>query len=284
MGFGQWIEVGRMDELGRMDTPVHRIDARVKSVTTIIFIIIVMSFPRYAVSALTQFLFYPLMLILLGRIPLGFIFRKILIAAPFALVIGIFNPFFDRQAAVIIGPWVISGGWLSFASIMLRFVLTVGAALTLVACTGMNRLGASLEQMGLPRIFVVQLLLLYRYLFVITDEGTRMMRSLELRSAGLPTPGLRVYGALAGHLLLRSMARAERVYRAMIARGFSTGGPRFAGALRRGESAGGGSGAIMVMRRTSLQWTDWAFLIGWTAFFVAARAWNLADWIGSLLI
>lgn len=264
MRLAEWIEVGRMDELGRMDTPVHRIDARVKSVTTIIFIIIVMSFHRYEVSALMPFLFYPLALISFGRIPLGLIFRKILIAAPFAFVIGIFNPFFDRQAAGVIGPFVISGGWLSFTSIMLRFVLTVGAALTLVACTGMYRLCAGLERIGLPRVFVVQLLLLYRYLFVVTDEGARMMRSLELRSAGLHSLRLRVYGSLAGHLLLRSMARAERVYRAMISRGFS--------------------GEIIVMRQASFQPADWAFLIGWTAFFVAARMWNLAGWIGGLLI
>lgn len=264
MMLGHLLEVGRMDELGRMDTPAHRIDARIKAVTTIIFIIIVMSFPRYEVSALTPFLFYPFVLIALGRIPPGLIFRKILMAAPFAFVIGIFNPFFDRQPAVIIGSFVISGGWLSFTSIMLRFVLTVGAALTLVACTGMHRLCASLERIGLPRIFVVQLLLLYRYLFVVTDEGGRMMRSLELRSAGPGSIRLRVYGSLAGHLLLRSMARAERVYRAMVSRGFC--------------------GEIMVMRPTSFQRTDWVFLIGWTAFFVAARRWNLADWVGGLLI
>lgn len=264
MSLTQWIEVGRMDEFSRQDTPAHRIDARVKAVTTIVFIIIVMSFPRYEVSALMPFLFYPLALMLLGRIPLGLIFRKILIAAPFAFVIGIFNPFFDRQAAVVIGPFIISGGWLSFTSIILRFVLTAGAALTLVACTGMYRLCAGLERIGLPRVFVVQLLLLYRYLFVVTDEGSRMMRSLELRSAGWSSLRLRVYGALAGHLLLRSMARAERVYRAMVSRGFS--------------------GEINVMRPASLQRTDWAFLIGWMVFLVAARMWNFAGWMGGLLI
>ena len=265
MELGKWIEIGRMDELGRMDTPAHRIDARIKAVTTIVFIVAVMSFPRYDVSALTPFIFYPLALVALGRIPLGIIFRKIIVAAPFALVIGIFNPFFDRQPVLFIGSLAISGGWLSFASIMLRFVLTVSAALTLVACTGMYRLCAGLERIGLPQVFVVQLLLLYRYLFVITDEGARMMRSLELRSAGPGSLRLRVYGSLTGLLLLRSMARAERVYRAMVSRGFS--------------------GEIIVMRRqASLQRTDWMFLIGWTAFFAAARAWNLADYAACLLM
>jgi uncharacterized membrane protein YbhN (UPF0104 family) len=50
------------------------------------------------------------------------------------LAVGALNPLLDRRPAAVIGPWVISGGWLSFASVVLRFVLTVGAALALVAC------------------------------------------------------------------------------------------------------------------------------------------------------
>jgi len=38
------IEVGKMDELGRSDSPIHRLDARVKIVTTVAFIMTVMSF------------------------------------------------------------------------------------------------------------------------------------------------------------------------------------------------------------------------------------------------
>jgi len=263
MGLGQWVEIGRMDELGRLDTPVHRLDARAKVITTLIFIVVVMSFPRYEVSALMPFFFYPFALIALGRIPSGYILRKILLAAPFALVIGMFNPLLDHQTIASVGVWNISGGWLSFASIMLRFVLTVSAALALIACTGIHRLGAGLERMGVPRVFVVQLLFLYRYLFVIADEGTRMMRSMELRSAGPRSLRLRVYGSLVGHLLLRSMDRADHVYRAMVARGFD--------------------GEIRVLRQTSFRWTDWAFTGGWMAFFAIARMWNLADALGRML-
>ncbi|MBU0715041.1 MAG: cobalt ECF transporter T component CbiQ [Verrucomicrobia bacterium] len=263
MGLGQWLEIGRMDELGRLDTPAHRLDARAKVITTIVFIVVVMSFPRYEVSALTPFFLYPFALIALGRIPPGYILRKILLAAPFALVVGMFNPLLDHQVIASVGVWSISGGWLSFASIMLRFVLTVSAALTLIACTGIYRLGAGLERMCMPRVFVVQLLFLYRYLFVIVDEGARMMRSLELRSARPSSLRLRVYGSLVGHLLLRSMARADRVYRAMAARGFD--------------------GKIRALHRASFQWTDWAFTGGWTAFFAIARMWNLADALGRIL-
>lgn len=264
MRLANWIEIGRMDELARLDTPVHRLDARAKIITTIAFIVAVMSLPRYEISALTPYFLYPLVLIFLGRIPPGYLMRKALVAAPFALAIGIFNPFFDRAPAIVIGSFVISGGWLSFASIILRFLLTVGTALALVACTGMYHLAEGLERICLPRIFVVQLLFLYRYLFVVANEGFRMMRSLELRTCGPARLSYHVYGSLVGHLLLRSMARAERIYLAMVARGFS--------------------GEIKVMRQTSFQSADWVFLLGWMAFFVAARRWNLAAGLGCLVM
>ncbi len=246
-----------------MASPVHRLDARAKTLVTLAFIVIVVSFPLYEVSALTPFLLFPIVLLSVGRIPMLYILKKILIAAPFALVIGIFNPFLDREPVASIGSFTVSGGWLSFVSIMLRFLLTVGAALTLIACTGMNNLGASLAQFGVPRVFVVQLLFLYRYLFVISDEGGKMFRSVELRSEkGRPLP-LRVYGSLIGTLLNRSMNRAERVYRAMVARGFE--------------------GEIRVLLPSALRWSDGVFVLGWLTFFSVARTWNLAEAVGLVL-
>jgi cobalt/nickel transport system permease protein len=222
-----------------------------------------MSFPRYELSALTPFLLYPVALIAVGRIPARQILQRMLVAAPFALLIGMFNPLMDRQPLVAVGPYVVTGGWVSFASVMFRFVLTVGAALALVACTGVYRLGAGLEQLGVPRAFVMQLLFLYRYLFVVADEGVKMMRSVALRSDGLRPLQFRVYASLLGHLLLRSMDRAERVYRAMVARGFD--------------------GQVRIMRRSSFRWLDWLFVGGCLVFFAAARTWNLASGVGRII-
>jgi len=262
MALTDWIQIGRMDDLARMDTPAHRLDARAKAIVTLAFVIVVMSFPRHEVSALVPFLLYPVILTSVGRIPARELFKKILVAAPFALVIGMFNPLMDRHPVVAMEPVVITGGWLSFASIMLRFVLTVWAALALVACTGMFRLAAGLEQLGIPRVFAVQLLFLYRYLFVVADEGSRVTRSVELRAGKKNALRLRVYGSLIGHLLLRSMARAERVYRAMVSRGFD--------------------GDIRVMRQSSFRVSDWCFVCGCLACFIAGRMWNLAAGIGFL--
>lgn len=261
--FGHYIEVGLMDELGRLDTPLHRLDARTKIITTVAFIVAVMSFPRYEVSALMPLFVFPFVLMASGNIPAGYIFKKVAIAAPFALFVGLFNPLFDQHTVLTVGSRAISGGWLSFTSIMVRFALTVSAALILVACTGIHRLCAGLEQMGVPRLFAVQLLFLYRYLFVIGEEGLRMIRSVQMRSVGTTSLRLHIYGSLTGHLLLRSMDRAQRIYRAMVSRGFN--------------------GQVQVLHRTVPGWRDAVFVIGWIAFFIVVRNWNLADGLGRWL-
>ena len=65
------------------------------------------------------------------------------------------------------GPLGISGGWISFLSILLRCVLTVWVAMILVATTGFHAMCSGLERMGVPNVFVVPLLLVHRYLFVL---------------------------------------------------------------------------------------------------------------------
>jgi len=253
-----------MDALGRLDTPIHRLDARAKIISTLAFIFIVMSFPRHEISALTPLVMYPAALIILGQIPIRDILKKIAIAAPFAFFIGIFNPFLDRTPMLSIGPLDISGGWLSFISIMMRFVLTTAAALALVACTGMYRLGRGLEQMGVPRVFIMQLLFLYRYLFIAADEGLTMLRSIQARCPNMRDLSLRVYGSLTGHLLFRSMDRATRVHRSMITRGFD--------------------GRIRLLSHTPFTWTDAFFILACLLFFIAARMWNIAEGLGTFLV
>jgi cobalt/nickel transport system permease protein len=184
MAVERWLDVARMDGLARQDTPVHRIDARAQAVTTLLFIGVVMSFARDELSALTPFFIYPVAVMSAGRIPAASLLRKRGVAMPFAGAVGLLNPVFDTRPALAVGPLHVSSGWLSFLSIVMRCLLTVSAALLLVACTGMPRLCEGLVRLGVPRVFAVQLLFLYRYLFLLADEGRRMTHGIALRSPG----------------------------------------------------------------------------------------------------
>ncbi|MBF0531357.1 MAG: cobalt ECF transporter T component CbiQ, partial [Deltaproteobacteria bacterium] len=139
-------DISYLDTLSYRNTCIHRLDPRVKLLTTLFFIIAVISFDKYEISRLILFAVYPMVLVILGNLPVAYLGKKILLATPFAIFIGIFNPLLDRTIMVHLGSFDISGGWISFASIMLRFILTVGAALILIAGTGFNSVCLALEK------------------------------------------------------------------------------------------------------------------------------------------
>ncbi len=264
MELSRYMEIGKMDELGRMDSPVHRLDARAQLMTTLGFILVVMSYSRYEVTALMPLFLYPAILVGVARLSVKHLLRKVMIAAPFALFVGIFNPWLDQHVEGMLGRYPLTGGGLSFISILLRFFLTVGAALILVACTGMPRLCAAGARLGAPRVFVVQLMFLYRFFFVISDEGIRMVRGVEMRSAGSRGLGIRLYGTLVGQLLLRAMDRAQRIYRAMVARSFD--------------------GEVRVLRQSCWGRRETVFVMGWLTYFLSVRLWNFPEMMGSWIV
>ncbi len=213
-------DIGRMDTLAMGESPLHRLDPRAKLMTTLVFIVTVVSFDKYELSALIPFFIFPLVQISVGSLPVGYLLRKVLIVAPFALFIGVFNPLLDREILFRLGSVHLSGGWISYLSILLRFVLTVSAALTLVALTGFNTVCLALEKLGAPRPFVVQLIFLYRYIFVLMDEAARLARARALRTFESRGMGFRPFVSILAQLLLRTMDRAQRVHLAMRCRGF----------------------------------------------------------------
>ncbi len=260
---GTLLDFKRLDLLATGDSAIHRLDGRAKVLVVLVFIVSVVSFGKYEVSAVLPFFLFPAVMVALAGLPAGFLLKKTTLVIPFALVIGMFNPLFDREVAVWFGPVGISGGWLSCASIVVRAILTVSAALILVSVTGFPSVCHALERLGMPQAFAMQMLFLYRYLFVLAEEGGRVSRARRLRSFGNKGMGLHAFGALVGHLLLRAWERAERIHRAMLARGF-TGEFHSQGCSRFGKR-------------------EILFLLGWTVCFVILRIRNVSQIVGGLI-
>ncbi|MBW2059743.1 MAG: cobalt ECF transporter T component CbiQ [Deltaproteobacteria bacterium] len=258
------LDLGRLDSLSYGDTAIHRLDPRAKLVVTLAFIVTVVSFPKYTVAGLIPFFSFPIVMVSMADLPLGFLARKLVLVSPFALVIGIFNPFLDREVLVRLGPLAVTGGWVSFASVMIRFVLTVGAALILVATTSFPGVCSALDRLRVPRLFVVQLMFLYRFIFVLTEEALRMTRAVAVRSFGGKGPGLRLFVQILGVLFLRTMGRAERVYQAMGNRGFD--------------------GEIRTLRRLTFAGGDAAFLLVWFCLFAVLRLYNISEIFGAFAL
>jgi cobalt/nickel transport system permease protein len=212
----------------------HRLDARVKVLITVLFIISNVLLPDGAWVAFL--LGWGVLLVggVISGLGAGYTFKRSFIALPFAL--AAFTTLFSLPGAQIwegrLGPWhlvMTDAGLLRFTSILIRSWLSVQAAILLVAATRFPDLLHALQHLRVPGVLVAIISFMYRYLFVLADEVLRMLRGREARSAMLPgkRPGgtlawrARAAGSMAGQLFLRSYERSERVYSAMLARSYS---------------------------------------------------------------
>ncbi|ACM21681.1 nickel ABC transporter, membrane protein NikQ [Geotalea daltonii FRC-32] len=257
------LDFKRLDLLAKGDTAIHRLDPRAKVLVTLAFVVTVVSFGKYELSAVFPFFIFPAVIIALADLPVGYIARKVAIICPFAVIVALFNPLFDRGTMMEFGPLTISGGWISFASVLIRSALTISAALILLCVTGFPSICRAMEKLGMPRAFAVQLLFLYRYIFVLAEEGSRVSRARELRANGKNGLGMKSFIPLLGHLLLRTWLRAERVHMAMLARGFE--------------------GNFNTRHQFTFGRRETAFLLCWSTSFFILRCENLSLLVGSLV-
>ncbi len=260
----RYFEIGHLDRLSYGDTLIHSLDPRAKLLVTFFFMIVVVSFSKYQVSGLVPLLVFPVVMSSLADIPATLLLKKILAVSPFAILLGIVNPFLDHHIVAHVGGLPVSAGWISFGSIIMRFVLTVSAALILVATTSFPGICYAMERLKAPRILVLQLLFLYRFSFVLVEEAVRMARARDMRSFAGRGTGMKVYGQLVGMLFLRAADRAQRIHEAMFSRGFS--------------------GFFYVPRNSRMNYRDGLFMAGWTGFFVLCRWYNLSEILGTAFL
>jgi len=260
---GTYSGVERLDRFSYQDTPVHRLDPRAKVVATMLFAVAVVSFQRYEVLSLFPLFLFPVLMAAVGDIPAGFVARRVVAVSPFAVFVGMFNPLFDTGTVAIGGGVTVSAGWGSFASILVKFALTISAAILLIATTSFPGICRGLRGLGVPALFVSQLLFLYRYLFVLTEEAMRVVRARDMRSFGRRGTGVGVFARIVGTLFLRTVERAERVYGAMLARGF------------RGD--------MPSMRREGLRPSDVLYVFASGAFFTLCRIVPVPETLGRLV-
>ncbi len=258
-----FFDIGHLDALSSKDSPIHRVDPRIKVLTTLYFIAVVISFNKYDPAGLAPLVVYPLAIMTIGDIPFAYIMKKLLIASPFVLSVALFNPILDRSPALDLGVFIVSGGFVSFASIVAKFVLTASAGLALIACTGFDSICSALSRMYVPGAFTIQLLFLYRYIFVLGEEAARMARARTLRSFGNKGLGVGVYSSMIGQLLLRTMDRAQRIHLAMLCRGFDR--------------------EIHHAAPSKIRFSDLLFLAGWSGLFTLFRLYNFPAWLGKEL-
>lgn len=212
------------------DSPLHHLDPRVKVVVTLLLIAGITLTPVHAWPA------YPLLWALVGslaaaaQVGVWRVARRGGLALPFALAAAtllVTTP--GRPLIDVLGLTVTAEGAARFAAIVIKSWLAVQVALILSMTTPITDLLWALSSLRVPSTLIAIISFMVRYLATLQDEADRLMRARAARSASWPGQRsggsvlwhARVTGGMVGSLFLRSYERSERVYAAMVARGYA---------------------------------------------------------------
>jgi cobalt/nickel transport system permease protein len=219
-----------IDRFAQGDSPVHRLDARAKLLAVIAYTVVLISFGRYTVAGLAPMTVMPLAMLWLGRVPVWFALRRVAILSPFIAMLCLMSPLYDRTPVrAALGPWQfeVTGGWLTAADVAIKFTLGLTALTAMMSTTRFSSLLEGMRRLGMPRMLVLQLGFLYRYIFVLIDEAMRMRRARDFRGAHRAPVQRRLaaVGGVIGSLFVRTLERSDHIQTAMSARGYR-GEPR----------------------------------------------------------
>jgi cobalt/nickel transport system permease protein len=212
---------------------IHHLDPRIKVLITIAFIVSNALLPDGAWIAFALAWLFVLIANAFSQLGISFTFRRSFVALPFALIAitVLFSipgePLFSFRL-LMMNFTITEAGFLRFVSIVIRSWLSVQMAILLVAVTEFPKIIHALTHLRVPAIITMIISFLYRYLFVLTDEVMRLLRARQARSgasAGKKSGGsmqwrARIAGHMAGQLFLRSYERSDRIYNAMLSRGY----------------------------------------------------------------
>lgn len=212
-------EIHSMDTLASGDRWVNRIHPLVKFIVTIVYVMTVVSFRKYDVIGLAGMMVYPIALFILSELSFPDSIKRLRVVLPLICLVGILNPFLDKNVVVIVGMRM-SAGVLSMITLILKGVFSVLASYLLIATTSVDKLCYAFRLLHIPQPIVTQFMLTYRYVTVLLEEANRTTQAYALRAPNQKGIHFKVWGSLAGHLLLRSIDRADAVYESMLLRGY----------------------------------------------------------------
>lgn len=208
-------------------TPVHRLAPQCKLAAQLLFVIAVVATPREAFWAFAIYAAIVAATIRLAELPVGFVLKRLVVEVPFVLF-AVLLPFLGggERTDVLGLSLSVEGLWGAW-NILAKATLGLGASIVVAATTTMPEFLRGFERLRLPRAFTSTASFMIRYLDVIADEMRRMKVARQAR--GFDPRWLwqaRAVAASAGSLFIRSYERGERVYQAMLSRGYTGSLPK----------------------------------------------------------
>jgi cobalt/nickel transport system permease protein len=210
-----------IDRYSHLQSPVHRLDARLKFVLALLAIAVLVSEPP---GKLMPFAFYSsivLVVLILSSLPVHFFLKRLLILAPFFGMAALFYPLSYWLAGTGFDEPGMQNTVLVAFSIFFKALLSVSFLILLISTVKFHDLLAGLRKLRMPKLIGILSALMYRYIFIFWDETLRTNMARNSRTPGkLKMNRFTVYGNQMAMIFLRSWERAHMVYNAMLSRGF----------------------------------------------------------------
>lgn len=198
-------------------SPVHRLDPRVKIVGLIGLAVVAATTPEGAWWAFAAYLGVLVALAVVARLPLRYVLARMTVELPFL-------------AAVAALPLVTDEGLVLAGTLACKMTAGVLAMVVLSSTTPFPALLRGFEWLRVPRTVLLIVGFMWRYLHVLADDLRRLQIARAARGGRAGWLGtVRAAGALVATLFVRSLERGERVYLAMLSRGYDGGVPAAVG-------------------------------------------------------
>lgn len=200
-----------IDRWSRGSSPLHQCDPRAKLAALLVFLVTLSTTPS---AAQAVFAGYAVLLIIAAsraQLPLLGLAGRAAVVVPFSATFALLT-------------WW-SGDSLRALALVEKSFLSGLAALLLVGTTPLTGWTAALESWRAPRMLILVIQFVYRYLFVIAEQAERMRWAALCRQGSRQRSGRGSFhfsaaAGLVGVLFARSWQRADGIYHAMLARGF----------------------------------------------------------------
>lgn len=212
-------------------------------VVAFLFVLAIVSTPREAVWAFVGYLVVLVALATVARIPPGFVLRRMVVEVPFAIVALMLPVFGSGERVELLGVSLSEQGLWDMWNILAKATLGLFTAVILGATTQVPDLLKGLDALRVPRLVTSIISFMVRYIDVVMSDFVRMR--VAMASRGHHPRWLRQwrpYAQTFGVMFVRTYERGERIYLAMVSRGYTGTMPRSllipAGAAQWAAAAG----------------------------------------------
>jgi cobalt/nickel transport system permease protein len=249
------------DKYSDLESVIHRLDPRTKFLCLVLYVLVVVTTPPGNFHCFAAYAAVISLAIFISRIPPVYVLKRSALIIPFGVLTAAFLPFWKVSQGdhlndlTLLGQTISRDGLMILWNVVIKSWLAALAMILLSASTRFPSLLKGLESMRFPRVMLMILSFMYRYIFVIVDEAQRMQRARASRCvSGNNWRTLRASGNIIGLLFIRAYERAERVYRSMVSRGFE--------------------GEIKTLNHLRFSVGDVLFALPFVGFTIAGRFWS----------